>query len=511
MQKPDLDNLVARVLARLAESGAVTHAPPKAPSAKQRSNPDAPIVRKYKPSAPETPPACVAAAPAIVSVAEDGVYSDPDAAVRAAQKSYDQLTRLGFNARFKLVAAMRAAALENIERWSHDAVAETGMGRVEDKIAKNRLVTERTPGPEYIQSPEAFSGSDGTTLNRLDPWGVIAAIAPCTNSTETIINNGIGMIAAGNAAVFNAHPVAKKVSADCIRTLNAAIAAAGGPKELLCCVADPSIESAQALMAHPLVTLLVVTGGGAVVEAAMKSNKRAICAGPGNPPAVVDETACIQRAAACIARGASLDNNVVCTDEKAALAVAYIADELKQRLLENNCVEVPERLIEKLTAVVLHERGGPGKHGAPNKRFVGKNAAVILREIGMNVDDSVRLAIVDVERDHPLLWTEQLMPVLPLCRLKNADEAIALAVAIEAGRRHTASIHTQRLDRATHFSAALNCSICVVNASNFAGLALGGEGYTSFSIATPTGEGLTTARTFSRFRRLALCGGGLAR
>ena len=506
---PAIESLVSRVLSRLRESGALEAVQSKRPvrNSALRAD-DRPIVRKYKPSG-AAKAATVQAVPAPSASSTptgEGVFADPDAAVRAAHASFEELTRLGFNARFKLVAAIRKAALENLERWSNEAVLETGMGRASDKIEKNRLVSERTPGPEYLLQPDTFCGSDGLTLNRYDPWGVAAAIAPCTNSTETIINNGISLISAGNAVVFNAHPVASRVSADCVRTLNRAIAAAGGPGQLLCCVAEPTIESAGELMRDPLVSLVIVTGGGAVVDAAMKSGKRAICAGPGNPPAVVDETACLERAAHDIVRGAALDNNVVCTDEKAVLAVTSIADKLKALMLNQHCVEVPTRLVGKLTDLVLAEKGSAKSHGAANKRYVGKNACVILREIGMSVDDSVRLAIVDVEQDHPLLWTEQLMPVLPLCRVKDADAASAHAAAIEGGRRHTASIHTQRLDRATRFAAQLNCSICVVNASNVAGLGLGGEGYTSFSIATPTGEGLTTARTFSRVRRLSLCG-----
>jgi len=477
-----------------------------------------PIRRKFpngvsSQSAPKVPPAPEVNPQSAIRNPQsgDGIYSDPDAACKAAQRAQEELSRLGFNTRFKLIDAFRKAALENIERWSHEAAAETKMGRAEDKFKKNRLVTLKTPGPEFLQKPESYSGSDGTSLIRLDPWGVIASIAPCTNSTETIINNGIGMISAGNAAVFNPHPIAKRVSADCIQTINRAIAAAGGPRELLCCIAEPTIESASALMEHPLVSLILVTGGGAVVNAAMRSSKRAICAGPGNPPAVVDETADLARAARAIVAGASLDNNVVCTDEKEVIAVDSIADALKSLMLKERCIELKGADINRLTDLVLSEKGGPGKHGAPCRNFVGKNPSHILRELGISAGDEVRLILVDVDKDHPLIWTEQLMPVLPLCRVKDAEIAIAHAAAVEAGRRHTASIHTQRLDRITSFSNTMNCSICVVNDSNFAGLGLGGEGYTSFSIATPTGEGLTTARTFCRERRLAVCGGGLSR
>ncbi|MCZ7645015.1 MAG: aldehyde dehydrogenase EutE [Planctomycetota bacterium] len=441
----------------------------------------------------------------------EGVYEDVDAACQAAQRAYEEFQALGFNARAKLVEAIRATALANLERWSRDAVAETGLGRVADKIEKNRLVALRTPGPEFLGRPETFTGSDGLTTTERAPFGVIASIIPCTNSTETVVNNGISMLAAGNSVVFGPHPLARKVSAEAARALNRAIHAAGGPRELLCMLSDPSIENANALMTHPLPRLVMVTGGGAVVQAAMKSGKRAICAGPGNPPAVVDETADVARAGRDIVRGASLDNNIVCTDEKVTVAVASIADELKAAMLKAGCIEVKGAEIEKLTALVLAEPGGPrtGKHGAPNRAFVGKNASVILRELGVNASDEIRLVLADVPEDHPLAWTEQLMPVMPLVRVRDAEAAIHYAVAVEDNRRHTASIHSRNIDRITAYARAINCSICIANAPNFSGLGLGGEGYTSFSIATPTGEGKTTCRSFTRERRLALCGGAL--
>ena len=539
-------DIVSRVVARLKEKGVVA-APAQIAAAastalagkseardadandcwrrRPRNDDDRPIKRKYVLPPQSFEPAVRAANPPLVieksaaipvnvitrTSSGDGIYDNVDAASAASARAQVQYAKMGFNARAAIVDAIRKAALANLERWSHEAVAETGMGRVEDKIQKNRLVATKTPGPEILQRPETFTGTDGMTCTRLDPFGVVAAVIPCTNSTETVINNGISMLSAGNSVVFNPHPISKKVSADAVRTLNQAIVSAGGPNELLCCIQEPTIDSANALMRHPLTNLVVVTGGGAVVDSAMKSGNRAICAGPGNPPAVVDESACLEHAARSIVAGASLDNNVVCTDEKAILAVASIADALKALLLKNGCVELSGYDVERLTELVLAEPGGPNRHGAPNKKCVGKTPAAILKHLGMDVDERIRCVIVDVDKDHPLVWTEQLMPVIPLCRLPDAESAIAHAVAVEAGRRHTASIHSQRLDRITRFSNLMNCSICVANASNFAGLGLNGEGYTSFSIATPTGEGLTTARTFARERRLAICGGGLKR
>lgn len=443
----------------------------------------------------------------------EGIHEDPDEACEAARQGCEELGRLGFNIRAKLVDAMRAAALQSLEEWSREAVSETGMGRVSDKIEKNRLVTTKTPGPEIIGRPDTCSGTDGLTATETAPFGVIASIIPCTNSTETVVNNGISFVASGNGAVFNPHPIAKRISNEAVRTLNRAIAEAGGPKSVLCSMSEPTVESAQYLMKHERVRLVVVTGGGAVVREAMASGKRAICAGPGNPPAVVDETADLKRAAADVVMGASLDNNIICIDEKVAVAAASIADDFKSAVLGNACAELKGADIDRLTEGVLAEPGGPGHHGVPRREFVGKNASEILRALGIQAPgpqgEELRLVVVEVPPEHPLAWTEQLMPVLPLIRLRDAEEAMAYAVAVEEKRRHSASIHTRRIDRITEFARMMDCSICVNNAPNCAGLGLGGEGYTSFSIASATGEGMTTARTFTRERRLALCAGAL--
>ena len=190
---------------------------------------------------------------------------------------------------------MRAAMRGNAELLATMAQEETGLGRAEDKVKKNLLVIDKTPGPEILQ-PSAWTGDRGLTLVERAPYGVFGVITPSTNPTSTIINNAIGLVSAGNAAVFNVHPGAKRVSAYQIQLLNRAIVAAGGPPDLLTAPAEPTVESAQALMKHPGIRILLITGGGAVVKLAMTSGKRAICAGPGNPPVVVDETADIDLA-----------------------------------------------------------------------------------------------------------------------------------------------------------------------------------------------------------------------
>jgi aldehyde dehydrogenase len=462
-------------------------------------------LRQERPVSNTQPPISNIQSPSV----QDGVFPDIDSAIAAAQVAHKRLMALPVERRDVIISQMRQAARENAQVLAHEAWQETGMGRYEDKIQKNLLVANKTPGTEDLK-PLAFTGDHGLTLVERAPYGVIGAITPSTNPTSTIICNAIGMVAAGNGVVFNCHPGAKKVSVHTVQILNQAIVRAGGPPNLIATIPEPTIESAQYVMKHPTVDLLVVTGGPGVVEVAMNSGKNAICAGPGNPPVVVDETADIEQAARDIIKGASFDNNIICVLEKEIIAVDAIADQLKAAMLARGVIELSLGQLNRLMKVILQEDHGPGKHGVINKTFVGKNVSVILKEIGMRVDDAVstskqvRLAIAEVDRLHPLVWTEQLMPIIPLVRVASADEAIDLAKEVEQGMGHTAVMHSKHLDHLSRMAREINTSIFVKNAPSVAGLGFGGEGYTSFSIASPTGEGVTSAKDFSRVRRCTL-------
>ena len=336
------------------------------------------------------------------------------------------------------------------------------------------------------------------------PFGVIGAITPVTNPTSTIICNAIGMLSAGNSVLFNVHPSAKRVSMQTIQLLNRAIVSAGGPPDLLTCIAEPTIESAGELMHHPLVRLLVVTGGGGVVQAAMNSGKRAICAGPGNPPAVVDATADIGQAARNIVTGMSFDNNVICVDEKECIVVDSVADDLMAAMKQHGAVMLPTNDLPRLEKAIFEEMAGPRGHAKIDRDLVGKNASVILQKLGIAAGPEARCVAIEVPNDHPLIFTEQMMPVLPITRVRNVDEAIDLAVDAEGGCFHTATMHSHDLSALSKMARKCNCSIFVKNGRSVAGLGADGEGWTSFTIASPTGEGLTNSLSFSRFRRCTL-------
>ena len=434
-----------------------------------------------------------------------GIFIDVNGAVEAAWSAQQTYAAMGLQRRYEVVESIRAAMRDNAESLGRFANEETGLGRAGDKTIKNLLVTEKTPGPEDLE-PAVVTGDAGQMLTEFAPFGVIGSITPTTNPTSTIINNTLAMVSAGNGVVFNVHPAAKRVSVENVRLINDAIVAAGGPEDLVTAVPEPTIESAQELMQHPKVRILMVTGGPAVVAEALKTNKRAITAGPGNPPVVVDESADIALAGREIVRGASFDNNMVCTCEKEVLVVDKRADELLAAMASSGAVVLKDYELKKLERVIFEELGPPNKPARIDRRWIGQNAGRILSEIGVPTDEDVRLLVADVPREHNLVWTEQMMPVMPVVRIRNIDDGIDLAVRAEHGFRHTASIYSRNVDSITRMARTMNVSIFVANSANFAGLGKGGEGFTSFSIATPTGEGLTRPRTFSRIRRLTVVG-----
>lgn len=433
----------------------------------------------------------------------DGVFATVDDAVDAANTAFREFDRMSLEGRKRIIASIRASMLEHAEKLARLAHEETGLGRVEDKIVKNRLVTRKTSGTEVL-TPNAVTGDDGLTLTEYAPYGVIGTITPTTNPTSTIICNTIAMVSAGNSIVFNVHPNARACSMTNVRLIHRAITRAGGPANLVTAVAEPTIESAQELMGHKGVRILAVTGGSGVVRQAMKSGKRAICAGPGNPPVVVDATADLEHAARGIIAGASFDNNIVCTDEKEVIAVESVVDELLERMGRNGAYVLDEHELHKVTKVIFSEYRGRRQRATAQKDLIGKNASEILARAGIASHGDPRLIVVRVANGHPLVWTEQMMPVLPVTAVPDVDRAIELAREAEHGFGHSAGMYSRDIDALSRMARTINTSIFTKNGPFFAGLGEGGEGPCSFTIASPTGEGLTGPVAFSRLRRCVL-------
>lgn len=432
-----------------------------------------------------------------------GVFGSVDSAVKATRKAFEALNLLTLEQRSDIIKSIRSKMQIHGEKLAKMAHEETGMGRFEDKVLKNQLVTEKTEGTEAL-TPKALSGDRGLTLTEWAPYGVIGSITPSTNPTSTIICNTIGMLAAGNGVVFNVHPMAKEVSILNVELINEAIIEAGGPPNLVTTVATPTIQSANELMQHKGIDLLVVTGGEAVVKAAMSSGKRALCAGPGNPPVVVDETASIEQAARDIVRGAGMDNGIICVLEKEVFVVESVADQLLAAFPRHGAVVLKPHEVNQLEKVIFEKTNGMRKPGVMCKDMIGKDIQFILSKIGMQVSEDVRIAVAPVSVGHPLIWTEQLLPVLPLAKVPNVNQAIDLAKEAEHNFRHTAVIHSKNLDNLSRMARVMGCSIFVKNGPSLAGLGYGGEGYTSFSIASPTGDGLTGPHSFVRPIRCVL-------
>ncbi len=433
-----------------------------------------------------------------------GIFTCVDQAVAAATEAFERLSALGLEERRRIIAHIRRISIDAQVELGTMEMEETKIGRLVHKIEKLRTLGERTPGVEFMRS-EVFSGDHGLAVIEHAPFGVIGAITPVTHSLPTITGNAISMIAGGNALVVNPHPSGKRVAAEGVRRFNEAIYRDLGIDNLICLVAEPTLETANQIFSHRGIKLICVTGGPAVARAALNSGKRAIVAGPGNPPVVVDETADLDRAARSIMQGASYDNNLLCIAEKEIFVVERAFDPLATALERAGAARLNGREVEALTRVAITQVGeGEHRHDVPAKEFLGQDAAVLARAAGKSVGEQTELLFGETDEHNPFVPVEQMMPFVPLVRCRNVDEAIAKAHQYEHGYRHTSIIHSNNVRNMTRMGRVMDTTLFVKNGPCMAALGLGGEGYISFSIATPTGEGVTTPLTFTRERRCSL-------
>ncbi|MDB6030316.1 MAG: Aldehyde Dehydrogenase [Verrucomicrobiales bacterium] len=434
-----------------------------------------------------------------------GVFQDANEACVAAQEAFEQLREKGVAARRKIEEIVKTLAEKNAEEWGRIELEETKIGRLDHKIEKLKII-KLVPGVDWLR-PLARSGDHGITLEEFTPFGVVGAITPSTHSVPTLSGNIVNITAAGNSVVFNAHPSAAKCAALAVRTYNEAIYRETGIENIATIIEKPSMESFNALCKHELVRLLLVTGGPGVVKAAMQTGKRAICAGPGNPPVLVDDTACMKRAAKAIVTGAAYDNNLLCIGEKEVFALENIADKLMSEMEKNGGVRLNSAQLDQLTkAAFTFKEGHGGGCAEPsvNKDFIGKDAAVLAKAAGANIPAGTQLLFAETDGNHPFVIEEQMMPFIPVVRVKSVDEGIRLSLIAEHNYKHTAIIHSHDVENITAMGRALDTTLFVKNGPSMAGLGLGGEGYLSYSIATPTGEGVTNPGTFTRVRRCVM-------
>lgn len=429
--------------------------------------------------------------------AQHGVFTDMNQAIEAAKEAEAKVRCMTMDQREQIVSNIRRKTHENAELLARMGVEETGMGNVGDKILKHHLLADKTPGTEDITTT-AWSGDRGLTLIEMGPFGVIGAITPCTNPSETVLCNSMGMIAAGNTVVFNPHPQAIKTSIFAINMVNEASLEAGGPDNVACTVTRPTLETSNIMMKHKDIPLIAATGGPGVVTAVLSSGKRGIGAGAGNPPALVDETADVRKAAADIVNGCTFDNNLPCIAEKEIVAVDSVADELMNYMIsEQGCYLISKEEQDKLTTTVITPKG-------LNRKCVGRDARTLLSMIGIQAPENIRCIVFEGEKEHPLIAEELMMPILGLVRAKDFDDAVEKAVWLEHGNRHSAHIHSKNVDNITKYAKAIDTAILVKNAPSYAALGFGGEGFCTFTIASRTGEGLTSASTFTKRRRCVM-------
>ena len=440
--------------------------------------------------------------PSTVTGGENGVFYDADSAVNAARSAFEQLRERPLEDRKRIIDIIRRISIQQCKELGLMEMEETKIGRPEHKIEKLKTLGEKTPGVEFLET-RAYSGDHGLAVIERAPFGVIGAITPVTHSLPTITGNAVSMIAGGNTIVVNPHPSGKKVAAEGVRRFNKAIAEEVGIDNLICVIAEPTLESADALFKHRNVALICVTGGPAVARAALNSGKRAIVAGPGNPPVVVDETADLDLAARSIIAGASYDNNLLCIAEKEVFVVDSVFDAMMDAMRRAGAVQLNAAQIDTLTSKAI-VKVGDDQHDAACKDFIGKDATFLASAAGVMVPQTTELVFGETDEHHPFVSVEQMMPFVPFVRARDVDHAIALAKQYEHGFRHTAIIHSRNVRNMTKMGRELDTTLYVKNGPCMASLGLGGEGYLSFSIAGPTGEGVTTPITFTRERRCSM-------
>lgn len=431
-----------------------------------------------------------------------GVFKTVDEAVAAANDSFKKLSSAPLTDRATAIEIVKTMCFDQAEELGKAEFAETKVGRLDHKIEKLQII-KRVPGMEFLKC-DAVSGDHGLTVTEYAPFGVIGAITPVTHSLPTLACNFVNMVASGNTLVVNAHPSGMRIAAEGVRRFNKAIYAATKLENLVTIIETPTIESADAIFKHRGVKLICVTGGPAVARAAMASSKRAIVAGPGNPPVVVDETADIDNAARSIIKGGAYDNNLLCIGEKEVFAVNSIFDQLMTSMAQHGGYRLNAEQVAALTKLAFSPPKEPGGHWGLNRDLVGRDASFLAEQIGLRVPTNTQLLYGETDEANPFVPEEQMMPFVPFVRARCADHAIEMALEHEHGFKHTSLIHTRNVRNMTKMGRAMETTIFVKNGPCGAGLGLGGEGYLSFSIATPTGEGVTNPLTFTRQRRCVL-------
>ena len=422
-----------------------------------------------------------------------------DAMMEKARYARKNLLKLSLKQREQLIQSIREQMLALAPALLKKLIEQTNMGCLDDKLISLNLIVQNTPALEDL-SASVNTGDNGLTLNEFSPYGVIAAFVPLNNLIETMICNTIGMLAAGNAVIFAVPAAAYTIAQELVIQLNLAVTKAGGPEHLIGVVTD---KQAKELVNHHDIDMVVMTGD-AYYDLNIPICKKIILTGVAHTPVIVDETADVAQAAKDIVAGASFDHNLSFIAEKVIVAVDSVTDFLTHHLITAGAyVLTEENALKRLESLLLYS-------DEDSSAYKGRSAVDILYLLGVHDRLDTRLIVVEVDSiNHPFVQNNLMAPILPLVRAKNVHVAIEMAKQIEGGCKHTAVMHSKHIDHLTACARELQVILFVKNAPSYAGLGLGGEGYTSFTIAAITGEGAVSARHYSRARRCVLSEGFL--
>ncbi|MFT3671917.1 aldehyde dehydrogenase family protein [Aestuariivirga sp.] len=437
----------------------------------------------------------------------------PDAALEQARMMLDKarwaasrLQKLDRATILRISDAAAKAGHGKAQQYAEWAVRETGMGVVAHKKMKNEAcstgLVDLYRGEDFV-APRIHAERKIVELPR--PAGVIFALVPVTNPVATVFFKSLLALMTRNAIILSPHPQAKDCCADAVRTLADAARAAGAPDGCIQVIAEPTIPLIENLMSDSRIDLIVATGGPAVVKAAYRSGNPAIGVGPGNAPAVVDDTADIKLAAKRIVASKTFDNSILCTNESAVLAFDAIADRLLDAMKAERAHICSKDEADKLRTLLFTETGF-------NTAMIGKDAEVIARAAGFSAPGAkILVTPVDLVQPEEKLVREKLLPVLAFARVATIDQAISAARSMmrTAGQGHSAAIHSRNEANIMAFAAAVPALRVAVNA----GCSLGASGFetnlgpsmtigTGFAGGSSLGENLTP-HAFMQFTRIA--------
>ena len=382
--------------------------------------------------------------------------------VKKAQREYASFTQEQVDKIFRAAALAAADARIPLAKM---AVAESGMGIVEDKVIKNHFASEYIYNAYKDEKTCGVLSEDDTfgTITIAEPIGIICGIVPTTNPTSTAIFKSLISLKTRNAIIFSPHPRAKEATNKAADIVLQAAIAAGAPKDLIGWIDQPSVELSNALMHHPDINLILATGGPGMVKAAYSSGKPAIGVGAGNTPVVIDETADIKRAVASVLMSKTFDNGVICASEQSVVVVDSVYDAVRERFASHGGYLLQGKELKAVQDIIL-------KNGALNAAIVGQPAAKIAELAGFTVPATTKILIgevTNVDESEPFAH-EKLSPTLAMYRAKDFEDAVAKAEKLVAmgGIGHTSCLYTDQdnqPDRVAHFGQMMKTARILIN------------------------------------------------